>query len=124
MKRVLGLPGDVVRRDVRMVRRGSKAGRRLGFGSVPEEVIVPPGQVFVEGDNWRDSLDSNDFGTLPMALVTGRAVRKGSGLWDLLMRPQLINTRGKGCSWTRVEPGKDVCVDDWEEMMGWCEGIE
>lgn len=26
------------------------------------EVLVPWGHVWVEGDNWRDSLDSNDYG--------------------------------------------------------------
>lgn len=47
VKRVVGLEGDIV------------------FPHRPypiQRVVVPRGHVWVEGDNWRDSIDSHDFG--------------------------------------------------------------
>ena len=39
------------------------------------KVVVPYGHVWIEGDNWRKSLDSNDFGPISKALIQGKAVR-------------------------------------------------
>lgn len=36
--------------------------------------LVPPGEVFVLGDHRRDSLDSRDFGTVPVTELVGRVV--------------------------------------------------
>lgn len=41
------------------------------------KVAVPRGHVWVEGDNWRKSFDSCDFGPVSLGLVDGRAV----GVW-------------------------------------------
>ena len=37
------------------------------------EITVPPGQVFVLGDNRSHSYDSQQFGTVPMRDVVGKA---------------------------------------------------
>ena len=37
------------------------------------DLVVPPGQVFVMGDNRNASKDSRDFGTVPLPDVVGRA---------------------------------------------------
>ena len=89
MKRVLGVEGDVV-----YPHRGYACdksvvgGKRVegwdglgmadwtvgGEGEVEVgKVVVPRGHVWVEGDNWRRSFDSCDFGPVSLGLVDGRA---------------------------------------------------
>ncbi|OJD34467.1 mitochondrial inner membrane protease subunit 2 [Diplodia corticola] len=58
VKRIVALPGDTV------ITRG-----RYPF----KKVVVPYNHVWVEGDNWRKTVDSNDFGPIPMGLINGRA---------------------------------------------------
>ncbi|ETV99695.1 signal peptidase I [Aphanomyces invadans] len=55
-KRLIALEGDWVE---------GRYGRR---------VVVPPGKCWVEGDNEDVSEDSNEFGTVPMALIESRVV--------------------------------------------------
>lgn len=58
IKRVIGLPGDVIKlRD---------------FGGLAE--LVPPGCVWVEGDNGLNSNDSNSYGPLPISGIDGYAL--------------------------------------------------
>lgn len=44
-------------------------------------VTVPRGAVFVLGDNRSSSIDSRDFGPVPVADVRGRVLAKVSPLW-------------------------------------------
>ncbi|KAF0742558.1 hypothetical protein AaE_008607 [Aphanomyces astaci] len=39
-----------------------------------KRVVVPPGKCWVEGDNEDVSEDSNEFGSVPMALIEARVV--------------------------------------------------
>ncbi len=77
IKRIIGLPGETV-----TVRDG-----RVFINNVPIEEPyiaeppryrgvwrVPPGQVFVLGDNRNDSTDSHVFGPVPLDRIVGRAV--------------------------------------------------
>lgn len=57
LKRVVGLPGDLV--------------RTISYKK--EYVLVPEGHCWLEGDNYSKSYDSNAFGCVPMALVLGQA---------------------------------------------------
>ncbi len=78
IKRVIGLPGETVR-----VRRGRVVinGRRLPEPyAAPEtrtfpETVVPPGHLFMMGDNRMNSQDSRfpELGTVPISNVVGRA---------------------------------------------------
>jgi signal peptidase I len=57
IKRIIGLEGDVIR-------------TRHPY---PQKIIVvPKGQIWVEGDEAFHSLDSNTFGPIPIALVTAK----------------------------------------------------
>ncbi|EMD62500.1 hypothetical protein GGP41_001986 [Bipolaris sorokiniana] len=48
------------------------------------KVVVPYGHVWIEGDNWRKSLDSNDFGPISKGLIQGRAVKVWRNWFGLL----------------------------------------
>jgi len=58
IKRLIAMEGDVIRTE--------------GRYSKPV-VRIPPGQLWVEGDNWGNSIDSNKYGTVPKGLVDGVA---------------------------------------------------
>lgn len=98
IKRIIGLPGDRIRIENRTVSvngetlsdsssaaAGNPIVERSGDGrhwSVqwgPQvfvdnlDLTVPPGEVFVLGDNRSNSLDSRQLGTVPMQDVVGRA---------------------------------------------------
>jgi inner membrane protease subunit 2 len=70
VKRVLGVAGDTVWRDARRVGRerknDGKTAKEMGMSILPPVIQVPIGHVWVEGDNWRESLDSNDFGAVSL----------------------------------------------------------
>jgi len=77
IKRVIGLPGDIVE-----VKNGAVYvnGQPLveNYLSVKMDYTgkweVPAGQLFVLGDNRNNSSDSHDWGTVPMDYVIGKAV--------------------------------------------------
>jgi inner membrane protease subunit 2 len=96
IKRVLAVEGDTVWRDVRRIGLEKKMGdvwtKERGLLPVPPVVKVPIGHVWVEGDNWRESLDSNTFGPISLSLVTGRATK--------IVRPY--------SRWGKIPPKKDT----------------
>lgn len=60
IKRIGGLPGDTV-----TVERP---------GAPPEVLTVPPGHVWVVGDNAAASIDCRYYGPVPSALLTGKVL--------------------------------------------------
>lgn len=85
IKRVIGLPGDVLeaRDGVVYVNSHPLKEPYLPAGAVTlnlPRMTVPPGQYFVMGDNRLDSKDSRSFGTIPKSLIVGRAFIK---VWPL-----------------------------------------
>ncbi len=77
IKRVIGLPGDVIEiRDNRVfvnsipLEEPYLGGITAGFYG---PVVVPPLHIFVLGDNRNYSNDSRNFGTVPLKNVVGHA---------------------------------------------------
>jgi len=58
IKRVVGLEGDIV--------------RTLSYKK--RYMKIPKGSCWVEGDNHKNSIDSNDFGPIPLGLIQSRAI--------------------------------------------------
>jgi len=96
VKRVIGLPGDVVKeQDGRFYVNGAvlaPAGmiapedeRALAVGQIPR--LVPMGQIYVLGDNPEGSLDSRYWGTVDEQDVIGEAVfifwSRGERWWNV-----------------------------------------
>ena len=76
VKRIMALPGDTVLRDLRRVGKQAeeegKMSTNIGMEPLPPAVRVPQGSVWIEGDAWRKSRDSNDFGAVSQSLINGR----------------------------------------------------
>ncbi|KAF2708634.1 LexA/Signal peptidase, partial [Pleomassaria siparia CBS 279.74] len=90
VKRVVAVGGDTVwpKRgyvvdDVEKLGHGKRLGlmdglpdeegwlTSMGMGQEKGKVVVPHGHIWVEGDNWRHSLDSTTYGPISMGLVEG-----------------------------------------------------
>ncbi|KAI1421373.1 LexA/Signal peptidase [Xylaria sp. FL1777] len=93
LKRVIGMPGDYVLlnsppssavRDAHDGAGGGGSGRsvsydRAGRGVGSEDMLqVPKGHCYIVGDNLPWSRDSRDFGPLPLALIKGKIIAKGT----------------------------------------------
>jgi inner membrane protease subunit 2 len=95
IKRVVGLQGDTV-----YPHRGyaveKEWGKRIALmDGLPEadadsdvdgerevgKVVVPHNHIWVEGDNWWKSYDSNDIGPISMSLLDGKAIRVWRNWW-------------------------------------------
>jgi signal peptidase I len=81
VKRVIGMPGDVLEaREGRVLRNGVPVNEpylRPGCGDNAaglKPVTIPSGHIFLLGDNRCHSLDSRGFGPVDQSLVEGRAV--------------------------------------------------
>lgn len=130
VKRVIGLSGDTVYLDPKRrpnveSARGEKAARDWDImaywdweGSESTRDIsinrpcvkVPYGHVWVEGDNWRSSADSNYYGPVSKSLISGKAV--------CLVRPfsRLYTTPWvQDPNTTQVKHGKALAPVQWRE---------
>ena len=85
VKRVIGLPGDVISSSGGRVYIDGKPLSEpwLPPGTVTTGITrqkVPPNEYFVMGDNRSDSQDSRFFGPIPRSLIVGRVVLR---IWPL-----------------------------------------
>ena len=69
-KRIIGIPGDTIIR--------TDGGDDDEYSTTRR--VVPPGHLWIEGDNSLNSLDSRSYGTVPASLVIGKVVCR---LWPL-----------------------------------------
>ena len=85
IKRVIGEPGDVVAiKDGAVYVNGAKLDEPYVhyeiFAGQWDEITVPAGQLIVMGDHRDASIDSREFGPVPVENVIGRAVLR---FWPL-----------------------------------------
>lgn len=97
VKRVIGIPGDTIVRNVKRVgRQKENEGRvseKMGMEVPPLVVTVPRGHIWVEGDNWRNTVDSNDYGTVCLAFTVVKVkmlMNFGRYLFRLSQRELLV----------------------------------
>jgi len=96
VKRVIGLPGDVVEEQGGRVYVNGKlleqedtsdSGQEVGPEMTMVPCRIPPGQLFVLGDNRAASLDSRYWGAVDIDNVVGKAFlvywSRGQHWWDL-----------------------------------------
>ena len=80
VKRVIGVPGDVIDiHDGQVYVNGVKESGDYVLGTTPAfsgeyPLTVPPGKLFVMGDNREISKDSRNFGCIDARSVEGKAV--------------------------------------------------
>ncbi len=121
VKRVVGLPGDVVKVENKVVFVNGDPIEEPYVQHIDREIIperdrlptvkVPPGHYFVMGDNRDNSADSREWGFVPRGQITGRALFV---YWSLSASPGLdgADTASPGISrvlsrtrWDRVGRG-------------------
>jgi len=125
VKRVIALGGDTVVLDRRR-RPGTdedgepKVTERTamkGWDAMAPRVKVPYGHVWLEGDNWRESFDSNFIGPVSRSLIVGRAM---GVVWppERWGRPWEAEGKEKEV-WgkTRVIKGKERVPVEWAELV-------
>jgi len=99
VKRVIGLPGDVIEEQGGRVYVGGRSmalADKTGSSQEAEPVMtiaphqIPPGQLFVLGDNQAASLDSRYWGTVDIHRVIGKAFvvywSHGKHWWEVRWR--------------------------------------
>lgn len=128
IKRIVGVEGDWVELDPRRRPDNEGVGGGVGKGEVwdlmgemhdqrnlgskqKRRVMVPQGHVWVEGDNWRKSRDSNWYGPISKSLINGKAIcvvlpfnRFGAKPWE--------HFKAK----TKVKQGDHVKMITWEDL--------
>ena len=84
-KRIIGMPGDTIVRtdggsgDNYRGRHTTTNNNNVTMSS-NHFLVVPPGHLWIEGDNCHNSRDSRSYGSVPASLVIGKVICR---LWPL-----------------------------------------
>ena len=93
-KRIIAMGGDTVEINPAGLRpgRGGAGGGEAERerGGAGEYLRVPPGHVWLQGDNLSNSTDSRDYGPVPLALVLARV----EGRVSAVSQPDHLNPDG------------------------------
>lgn len=77
LKRIVGMPGDTLVTHLDELPEDMQALHAAFYDAQQRRIWqVPPGHVFVRGDNRRGSIDSASWGAVPMERVYGIMLRK------------------------------------------------
>ena len=74
---MIGLPGDTVKVSNGRLSINGQVIPETYIAASPDysgQWVVPPGNIFVLGDNRNDSSDSHSWGMLPLQNVIGKAI--------------------------------------------------
>ncbi|PWN31784.1 LexA/Signal peptidase, partial [Meira miltonrushii] len=71
-KRVIGLAGDTILIDP----RSENAAKSDSSENEPRYIVVPPGHIWLTGDNMANSTDSRDYGPVPLGMIRGRVIAR------------------------------------------------
>jgi signal peptidase I len=96
IKRVIGLPGDRITVNNGKLSINGEVIPETYIAAAPDytgEWIVPPGNIFVLGDNRNDSSDSHSWGMLPIQNIIGKAsvIYWPPPEWALLQHADITN---------------------------------
>jgi inner membrane protease subunit 2 len=128
IKRVVALEGDtVIPRDRETATEGGyggygprknyTGGSGMYDGKVVEpdgrvRIVVPHNHIWVEGDNWTASQDSNDFGPISKALLDGKALY----IMRNLVWPEEIPKKVPGRGDTKVIEGRSRLPEEYRDL--------
>lgn len=79
-----------------------------GRGRDTQEWVVPPGEVFVLGDNRDHAMDSRYFGTVPRSSIVGRMAHVARQPWPWPARPLFLVCCSLGIE--SIDPAADRMV--------------
>lgn len=122
VKRVIALGGDTVvldkrRRPGRDEDGEPKPSERTvakNWDAMAPKVVVPYGHVWLEGDNWRASKDSNHFGPVSRSLIVGRAM---GVMWPPERWGRPWEREAGFAGKTKVVKGREAVPVEWEELV-------
>lgn len=86
-KRVIGLAGDTILIDPRSEVKddhhlqwtaNKNASQNKSSENEPKYIVVPPGHIWLTGDNMANSTDSRDYGPVPLGMIRGRVIARVS----------------------------------------------
>lgn len=86
LKRIKGLPGDLICIDP----SGERTRDETGRGKIMNYLKIPEGHVWLAGDNFSNSIDSRDYGPVPIGLIKGLVVARVSPFLLLLFFRAII----------------------------------
>jgi signal peptidase I len=90
VKRVVAVPGDIVRYDTCNIFVTTEAGQRVKDteptmacrdGSDLKQIVIPDGMYFVAGDNRGNSLDSRIFGPVSKSQIHAKVLAQMRLIW-------------------------------------------